>query len=111
MVPTKTLQDQWASNIFASTNLTMNEISFNHKKLNKINILTNLSAQKIPFKELKNKYSIILDECHRYGTEKNLKFLKHKFNSKIGLTATLERKYDDGVEEILIPYIGKKIYD
>ncbi len=40
-----------------------------------------------------------------------MSFLKNKFESKIGLTATLERKYDDGVEQILIPNIGKKIYD
>lgn len=89
----------------------MSEISFNFKKLNKINILTNLSTQKIPFKELKNRYSIVLDECHRYGTENNKVFLKNNFVSKIGLTATLERKYDSGVTDILIPYIGEKIYD
>lgn len=111
VVPTRTLQDQWASNIVSTTNSTMSEISFNYKKLNKINILTNLSTQKIPFKELKNRYSIVLDECHRYGTSKNLKFLDNNFISKIGLTATLERKYDTGVEEILIPFIGEKIYD
>lgn len=111
VVPTKTLQDQWASNIVSTTNSTLSEISFNYKKLNKINILTNLSTQKIPFKELKNRYSIVLDECHRYGTSKNLNYLDNNFISKIGLTATLERKYDDGVEEILVPFIGKKIYD
>lgn len=111
IVPTKTLQDQWASNLSTHTNSSIKEISFNYKKLNKINILTNLSAQKINFEKLKNRYSIILDECHRYGTEKNLSFLKNKFESRIGLTATLERKYDDGVEQILIPNIGKRIYD
>ncbi len=40
-----------------------------------------------------------------------MSFLKNKFESRIGLTATLERKYDDGVEQILIPNIGKRIYD
>jgi superfamily II DNA or RNA helicase len=110
IVPTKTLQDQWASNILQNTNCLRDEISFNRKKLNKINILTNLSVQKINFKLLKNRYSLILDECHRYGTEKNANFLKENFVSKIGLTATLERKYDDGVEKYLYPNIGKIIY-
>lgn len=110
VVPTKTLQDQWASNILQNTNCLRDEISFNRKKLNKINILTNLSVQKINFKLLKNRYSLILDECHRYGTEKNSGFLKENFVSKIGLTATLERKYDDGVERFLHPNIGKVIY-
>lgn len=111
IVPTRTLQDQWASNILKFTNSKMGDISFNFKKLNKINILTNLSAQKIPFQDLKNRYSIILDECHRYGTEKNLKFLDKSFYGKIGLTATLTREYDNGVQDILVPNIGKKIYD
>jgi len=110
VVPTKTLQDQWASNILQNTNCLRDEISFNRKKLNKINILTNLSVQKINFKLLKNRYSLVLDECHRYGTEKNSNFLKENFVSKIGLTATLERKYDDGVEKFLYPNIGKVIY-
>ena len=110
VVPTKTLQDQWASNILQNTNCSRDELSFNRKKLNKINILTNLSTQKIPFKTLKNRYALILDECHRYGTEKNLSFLSENFVSKIGLTATLERKYDDGVERFLYPNVGEVIY-
>ena len=110
VVPTKTLQDQWASNILQNTNCSKEELSFNRRKLNKINILTNLSTQKIPFKELKHRYSLILDECHRYGTVKNLSFLSQDFVSKIGLTATLERKYDDGVEQFLYPNIGEVIY-
>ena len=110
VVPTKTLQDQWASNILQNTNCIKEELSFNRRKLNKINILTNLSTQKLPFEKLKNRYSIILDECHRYGTVKNLSFLSQKFVSKIGLTATLERKYDDGVEQFLYPNIGEVIY-
>jgi len=52
----------------------------------------------------------VLDECHRYGTEKNSSFLSENFISKIGLTATLERKYDDGVENFLYPNIGQVIY-
>ena len=110
VVPTKTLQDQWASNILQNTNCLRDELSFNRKKLNKINILTNLSVQKINFKSLKNRYSLVLDECHRYGTEKNSSFLSENFISKIGLTATLERKYDDGVENFLYPNIGQVIY-
>ena len=33
VVPTKTLQDQWASNISSNTNSSINDISFNYKKL------------------------------------------------------------------------------
>ena len=46
-----------------------------------------------------------------YGTDRNIQYLKHKTVSKIGLTATLERKYDDGVSRILKPLIGDIIYE
>jgi superfamily II DNA or RNA helicase len=111
VVPTKTLQDQWVSNILISTNCLKEEISLNRKKLSKINILTNISTQKIPFEKLNLRYSIVLDECHRYGTSNNLNFLTYPYVSKIGLTATLERKYDSGVNDILVPNIGKIIYN
>ena len=51
----------------------------------------------------------VFDECHRYGTDKHIKIFELPFKSKIGLTATLERKYDDGVERIIKPGIGEII--
>lgn len=111
VVPTKTLQDQWVSNFVQTTNVDRSDISLNRKRFKLINIFTNLSLQKVPMSDLQNRYAIILDECHRYGTDKNLSFLDHNFYSTIGLTATLERKYDDGVERILIPKIGRVIYN
>ena len=111
VVPTKTLQDQWVSNLIQNTDCKESDISLNKNKLNKINVLVNLSCQKIDFESLSLRYSLILDECHRYGTDSNLKFLKQNFVSKLGLTATLERKYDDGVERILKPSVGDVIYE
>lgn len=110
VVPTKTLQDQWVSNILQTTNIQKSLISLNRNKLNMVNVLTNLSSQKISMKNLKNRYGLVLDECHRYGTINHLSFLQNYFSSTIGLTATLERKYDNGVSEILIPNIGRVIY-
>lgn len=110
IVPTKALQDQWASNFIHHTSCSSGEINFKWKDQNKVNILTNLSAQKIPSESWYLKSALVLDECHRYGTEKNLSFLKIPFTSKIGLTATLERKYDLGVESILTPNIGSVVY-
>ena len=111
IVPTKTLQDQWASNILSITDLNEKDISFSYKKLRRITILVNLSAQKLDQSIDFTRSALILDECHRYGTASNESFLKLRFKSKTGLTATLERKYDDGVEKYLSPNIGSVIYN
>ncbi len=111
VVPTKTLQDQWYSNIIQNSNCNSKDISLDRKKIKSINIITNLSAQKLDFNLISKRCAIVLDECHRYGTSSNEFFLKHKFLSKIGLTATLERKYDDGIEKYITPNVGKVIYD
>ncbi len=57
IVPTKTLQDQWASNFISITDVKMDEISFSNKRLKKVNIITNLSAQKLDFARLRGRYS------------------------------------------------------
>ena len=111
IVPTKTLQDQWAANFISSSDIKIDEISFNNKRLKKVNIIINLSAQKIEYAKLVGRYSLVYDECHRYGTLANKKILDIPVVSKLGLTATLERKYDDGVNSYLKPYIGSIIYD
>lgn len=111
VVPTKTLQDQWVSNLIQLTNVSKNEISLSRSKAKKINVLTNISSQKLNPQFFIFKTALILDECHRYGTANNVSFLKYSTVSKIGLTATLERKYDDGVSSILKPLIGDVIYE
>ncbi len=110
VVPTKTLQDQWASNFKIFLKSTDSEINFNYKKLNKINIIVNASAKKIDFCFNTKNMFLILDECHKYGINTHENLLNQKYFAKLGLTATLERKYDDGVNQYLIPLIGKVIY-
>lgn len=112
VVPTITLQDQWISTIIALTNYEENDINTFWNKTKKINVIVNPSAQKIDFKNYRTEDSIlILDECHRYGLESNYNLLSSNFSYKLGLTATLERKYDDGVERYLLPNLGGVIYE
>lgn len=110
VVPSKTLQDQWAANFQNIFIIEDDDVNYKSSTLKKINILINITAQKLP----KSDYSrtlLIADECHRYGTQNNLKFLSLNFGAKLGLTATLERKYDEGVNDILKPLIGSIIYN
>lgn len=111
IVPTKTLQDQWASNFLSVTDTKLSDISFNRKTRKTINILTNISAQRLSDKANYSSACCVFDECHRYGTTKHNKLFSLNFKSKIGLTATLERKYDDGVAQIIKPGIGNVIFD
>lgn len=111
IVPTKTLQEQWAANFISISDMSMREISFKNKVHKKINILTNISAQRLSDKVDYSNSCGVFDECHRYGTDKHIKIFELPFKSKIGLTATLERKYDDGVERIIKPGIGDIIFD
>lgn len=110
VVPTKTLQDQWSSNLINNTSINQNDINFDYRKSSLVNILVNLSAQKINPNHDYSRTVLVCDECHRYGTKNNISFLERNYFSTIGLTATLERMYDDGVETILIPYIGDIVY-
>lgn len=111
VVPTKTLQDQWASTIITLFDLKESDLNYNWIFLKQINIIVSLSAQKIEFSEdIFKRSMIIYDECHRYGISSYEKLLSHKYYSSLGLTATLERKYDDGVNDYLLPLIGKLIF-
>ena len=62
IVPTKTLQDQWASNIIQFTDLSIQSISFNKTRPRKITILTNISAQRLPKDFFSSKLALVLDE-------------------------------------------------
>lgn len=112
IVPSQALRDQWAVNISRYTNIKPNEIGFSLKHAKKsCFVLINLSFQKHHSLLNTSNYLVIFDECHRYGTINNVPFLSKKYFGKIGLTATLERLYDDGVDAILKQYIGELIYE
>jgi superfamily II DNA or RNA helicase len=53
---------------------------------------------------------LIVDECHRAGSEQNAKALQGAFVATLGLSATPEREYDDAFTEIIEPALGKIIY-
>lgn len=53
---------------------------------------------------------LIVDECHRAGSEKNSQALQGEFVAALGLSATPERQYDEGFEELIVPALGPIIY-
>jgi len=112
IVPSQALRDQWAVNISQYTDLNPEQIGYSLKNAKKTcYVIINLSFQKQHSLIDTSQFLVIFDECHRYGTINNVPYLKRNFFGKIGLTATLERLYDDGVESILKEYIGPLIYE
>ncbi len=53
---------------------------------------------------------LIVDECHRVGSEKNATALEGTFVATLGLSATPEREYDEGYSDFIEPAIGGVIY-
>lgn len=53
---------------------------------------------------------LVADEVHRYGSEQWSAALQDGYASRLGLTATLERGGDDGVDQRLLPYFRSKVF-
>ncbi len=53
---------------------------------------------------------LVADETHRYGGESWALALRPGYAQRLGLTATLERSSDDGVEESLLPFFGSVVH-
>jgi superfamily II DNA or RNA helicase len=54
---------------------------------------------------------LIVDECHRAASPQNAKALEGGYASTLGLSATPERDYDQGLSEVLEPLLGEQIYE
>ena len=54
---------------------------------------------------------LIVDECHRAGSEKNALALRGEFEATLGLSATPVREYDEGFETYVVPALGGVIYE
>ena len=52
---------------------------------------------------------LVVDECHRAGSQWNVKALEGPFDYTLGLSATPERS-DDGHEELLYPALGRPVF-
>lgn len=53
---------------------------------------------------------LIVDECHRAATPQNSKALTGHYAAALGLSATPERAYDEGLETYVEPVVGPIIY-
>ena len=117
LVPSIALLDQWYVDILTETSLNDEDISIfgggnsNHGK-RKINISTLNTGRNAAKRLLSSDDLLIVDECHKAASEENSKSISHTISHySLGLSATPERQYDDGFEDILIPKLGPLLID
>ena len=114
VVPSIALLDQWYESL--SQNFSDREISLNGggeqtTSITKICISTIDSLKNI-IKEVDASNSLlIVDECHKIGTEKRGEMLTNNWHATLGLSATPERDYDDNFYIIIKRILGDIIFD
>lgn len=114
VVPTTALLEQWweeAANYF---DLSLDEINIVTGSLRfrvgTINIAVLNTAAKLAERMRQHKCFLIVDECHKAASEHFRAALQVNSSASLGLSATPERPYDEGLKDILIPALGPVIY-
>jgi superfamily II DNA or RNA helicase len=115
IVPTTALQDQWYVNLMEEMNIPATEINIwpENKNLQSrfhIMVVNTARTRAEIVRKKSDRIMLIADECHRYASTENANALQINADANLGLTATADREYDLGLEEILVPNLGEIIY-
>lgn len=114
VVPTSALLDQWWEESANYFDLGLDEINIITSslrfRLGTINIAVLNTAAKLVAKMSEQKCFLIVDECHKAASEHFRSVLKINAIASLGLSATPDRPYDDGLKDVLIPALGPVIF-
>jgi len=115
VVPTVALLGQWWEEAASYFDLELDEINIVtgslRFRLGAINIAVLNTAAKLPERmQEQHKCLLIVDECHKAASEQFRSALQVPIFAALGLSATPERPYDDGLKDILVPALGEVIY-
>ena len=114
VVPSIALLDQWhevMSQTFNSKDITINGGGHQPEDVTKICITTVDSVKNIINKVDAENTLLVVDECHKIGTEKRGEMLTNNWHATLGLSATPERDYDDNFYIIIKRILGDIIFD
>jgi superfamily II DNA or RNA helicase len=114
VVPSIALLDQWYEGIslnFKSKDIALNGGGEQITDLSKVCITTIDSLKNIISKVDRDNTLLIVDECHKIGTEKRGEMLTGNWHATLGLSATPERDYDDNFYIIIKKILGDIIFD
>lgn len=114
LVPTLALLDQWWEEVAAFFRIPLDEINIiaarGRIRPGTINLSVLNTAAKIVPERATRPYFLIADECHKAASAKFRDALGGQKSGSLGLSATPERPYDQGLSEVLIPALGTVIY-
>lgn len=116
IVPTLALLDQWYLALSDDLKIPQSEvglISGNGRKWEgKAYLVAVINSARRVASELaaQRPTMLVVDECHRAGSERNAEVLLGSFAATLGLSATPERQYDDGFERHVRPALGEVIF-
>lgn len=79
-------------------------------RLGAINIAVLNTAAKLAERMQKHKCFLIVDECHKAASEHFRSALPVNSFASLGLSATPERPYDEGLQDVLVPALGPVIF-
>jgi superfamily II DNA or RNA helicase len=117
IVPTVALMDQWAIEIAAVVGLPPEQIACfgggeHTDQPGVYNIVVlNTARTLVPTLAQSSRCFVIVDECHRIATAQNARALDGEFAATLGLSATPERDYDSGFEDVVVPQVGAVVYE
>ena len=114
VVPSIALLDQWYEGIslnFKNKDIALNGGGEQITDLSKVCITTIDSLKNIISKVEQQSTLLIVDECHKIGTEKRGEMLAGNWHATLGLSATPERDYDDNFYIIIKRILGDIIFD
>ena len=114
VVPSIALLDQWYEGLqkdFNEKEIALNGGGEHLEKLSRINLSTIDSVKNIIEQFDASKTLLIVDECHKIGTEKRGEVLSNSWHATLGLSATPERDYDDNFYIIIRKILGDIIFD
>ena len=114
VVPSIALLDQWYENLsqeYSNKEISLNGGGEQTNQMTKICISTIDSLKNIIDRVDAKNTLLIVDECHKIGTEKRGDMLTNDWHASLGLSATPERDYDDNFYIIIKKILGDIIFD
>ena len=116
LVPTLALQDQWVIALEDDLRVPRSEISVwgetdDAGRRFHVMVINTARSKAAVVESQAQRLILIADECHRYASQENSRALAIRTDASLGLTATAEREFDDGLDSVLIPALGEIIFD
>lgn len=115
VVPTLALLDQWWEEAASFFDLGLDEVHVitgrQRVRAGTINLAVLNTAAKLHEHARDRRCFLVVDECHKAASPQFRAVLDVQKAAALGLSATPERPYDEGLRDVLVPALGRVIYE